>query len=277
MIGPAKTQHQGRPDQTDLAELADRSGKDTKMKKRFTLIELLVVIAIIGVLASLLLPALKKARQRAQGIACLGNLRQVGIAMQMYTQDYDDKLPTFWRIFHEENWAHALLAGRYMSVGPGVDSTDDARQVMSEIEGGGTPFTCPGASTAIDSRRSIAVNSCLGYLYDGDTNQWQPANNNAITRIGEAVRPTVTIYAGDAGINRNGNGWWLQLSYSGGTNPFTGGPLFNPEYQHADSMNGVFMDLHAAALPRSTAEPWFDQDSHWRPGGVSWMLFFRGK
>jgi prepilin-type N-terminal cleavage/methylation domain-containing protein/prepilin-type processing-associated H-X9-DG protein len=60
----------------------------------FTLIELLVVIAIIAMLATLFTPAISKVRSRAESLKCANNLRQIGIAVQLYTQDHDNYLPT---------------------------------------------------------------------------------------------------------------------------------------------------------------------------------------
>jgi prepilin-type N-terminal cleavage/methylation domain-containing protein/prepilin-type processing-associated H-X9-DG protein len=59
----------------------------------FTLIELLVVIAILGVLAALLLPALSRAKESARSAACLSNLRQIGVALQLYVQENEHRMP----------------------------------------------------------------------------------------------------------------------------------------------------------------------------------------
>ncbi len=108
--------------------------ENTVMSRRaFTLIELLVVIAIIAILAAILFPVFANAREKAREVACISNLRQIGTAVRMYVQDYDETFP----IFHAYNTAASGAApGK-----PGHKGVEDEIMPYSKNTG---IFKCPG-------------------------------------------------------------------------------------------------------------------------------------
>ena len=146
----------------------------------FTLIELLVVLAIISILAAMLLPALARAKGKGQAVLCLSNLRQLGLALQVYAADHDDALPYN---MGTDGIHKTVASGKYLNWVNSVMSWELDPENTNEVllttgglgpyfSGAGSIFRCPSDRVLSEIQRqagwthrvrSISMNAMLGH------------------------------------------------------------------------------------------------------------------
>ena len=208
----------------------------------FTLIELLVVVAVIGILAGLVLPALAKAKQSATRASCLSNLKQVALALQMYTDDHEDSLPgpvfSGARASYDITSSTELIwyIAEYLS-----SPKPSAQTVVADV------FVCPGYKRSAPDLTSMVGRKCYLLNDDVDPNPLVrvPPFGYPIDPISQPLKMSAfDNYVGPAAIFAmtdvdKGNvnptvSWWSDLPYQ---------PV------HGRVRNQLFFDWHAEAKP----------------------------
>ena len=213
-------------------------------QKGFTLIELLVTIAIISILAAILFPVFARARENARRASCMSNLKQIGLASQMYTQDYDEHLvsyaypaPDLSTIY---GWQVALM--------PYVKSTQ--------------LWVCPSAykistynSTGCDPRTVSTTNLGAGsygynYYYLGNYAKvgteylLQPVSLAAINSVSETVMLTEVSGLSGLGATYPPSYWGIASGNSCATGSSTNFIVQQGTW-HGEGSNILFADGHA--------------------------------
>ncbi len=144
------------------------------IRKGFTLIELLVVIAIISILAAILFPVFARARENARRASCQSNLKQIGLGMMMYTQDYDERFPLTWNNYSD-------LTIRPFGWGDVIASYTKSDQI----------YKCPSATGATSSAPGTVGYS--SYSYNMMLTSSATGSGMEGKKLSHLTQPTITV------------------------------------------------------------------------------------
>ncbi len=213
------------------------------MRRRgFTLIELLVVIAIIAILAAILFPVFARARAKARQASCQSNLKQIGTAILMYCQDYDERMP--WLYVNTGNDAR-VIDGWPGNTGRYITWAEQAYPYVKNSQAYQCPDLPLSRSTEMDSYYSFPTaytfNYSIQYLSLGNISK--PAE---CMMIGDGVKQ-LDMRQSPAGLANLYNG--VQT----GTWPLNSTYYTTMVRRHNDGYNFTFCDGHVKWLNRTTA------------------------
>ena len=162
----------------------------------FTLVELLIIIAIIAILAAILLPALKVAREKAKGVECLGRLRHGMLAMNMYEMDYQGFLHTyFYDGKNEYSWARKMMELKYL--------TD--KNVKNAMCPSFKPITTVNQSYCYGALNDISIDEGV-HIQTSGTPRW------TYIRTAPIKSPSDFFILGDTIIKKNEGNWFQGMT-----------------------------------------------------------------
>ena len=222
-------------------------------KRGFTLIELLVVIAIIAILAAILFPAFARARENARRASCQSNLKQIGLGLLQYTQDYDERTPRSW-------FAASGGGDASRPVGDVSDRYKWMDAIFPYIKSEQL-FVCPSDTLVTDmyvQRKNSAYSFRNGYRYGSyaNNNTYYDSDWNPVAKsLASIDAPATTIWAADSAPlpapSTNVFSFefsWADIANQPGVTVGSPNRLDKIQERHLDTTSLLFCDGHVKSM-----------------------------